>query len=172
MRVELVLANIRLPKALILVLLLAALGLTACGGSAKVQKPDESAPTAQEPSTYEHTVRWPGETLSVIAKWYTGDTKNWVALARENPSVSPNKLKIGGAVQIPRELLTNTEPMPRSAIAQAASKSKRAHGSKGTVSRKGDPQVEPSGAAEAAVIQEAPESQPQKEKLDLFEPKE
>jgi hypothetical protein len=166
--------SMRQSTCMVLVLLVAALGMTACAGSATVQKTEEAAPTVQEPSTYEHTVRWPGEKLSIIAKWYTGDSKNWMALARENPSLSPNKLKIGTIIQIPRNIMTNTEPMPRSAIIKA-SKSKRPPGAKGVAPRKGAPQVEPSGEAESAETQGAPAQQPEKEKkenLDLFGPKE
>ena len=166
-------ANLSLSKGLVLILLAAALGTTACGGSS-VQKPDESAPTVQEPVFYEHTVRWPGEKLSSIAKWYTGKAKNWSLLAGENPDVTPNKLKIGTVIKIPRELVTNTEPMPRSAITQT-SKSKRPAGAKGVSPRKGTPQLEPSGEAEAAETPSAPAPQPQKdqkENLDLFGPKE
>ena len=167
-------ASMRQSTRLVLVLLVAALGMTACGGSATVKKTDEPAPIVQEPSTYEHTVRWPGEKLSIIAKWYTGDSKNWMALARENPSVSSNKLKIGATIQIPRNIMTNTEPMPRSAITQAP-KSKRAPGAKSITPRMGAPQVEPCGDADAAETQGAPAQQPQKEQkgnLDLFGPKE
>ena len=166
-------ANLSPSKGLVLVLLVAALGMTACGGSS-VQKSDKSASTIQEPGYYEHTVHWPGEKLSSIAKWYTGKAKNWSLLAGENPDVTPNKLKIGTVIKIPRDLVTNTEPMPRSAIPQA-SKSKRSPGAKGVSPRKGVPQVGPSGEAEAAETRSAPSQQPQKdqkENLDLFGPKE
>jgi len=160
-------AKRRLTAVTILVLVAMTLGMAACSRL--------SRPATKTPPYLEHTVRYQGETLSLIAKWYTGEAKNWSILSRENSSVSPNKLKIGTTIQIPRNLLTNTEPMPRSAIPQAASKSKQAHGSKGTVLRKGTPQVESSGAAEAAEIQEAPKPKPledRKEDLDLFGPKE
>jgi hypothetical protein len=153
--------------------LAAALGMTACGGSS-VQKPDESASSVQEPAYYEHTVRWAGESLSIIAKWYTGKAKNWSLLAGENPDATPNMLKIGTVIKVPRELVTNTEPMPRSAIPQA-SKSKRAPGAKGVSPRRSAPQVEQGGEAEAAETRSAPAQQPQKgqkEDLDLFGPKE
>jgi hypothetical protein len=166
-------ANLSLSKGLVMVLLAAALGMTACGGSS-VQKTNESASAVQEPDHYEHTVRWPGESLAIIAKWYTGKAKNWSLLADENPDVTPNKLKIGTVIKVPRELVVNTEPMPRSAIPQA-SKSKRAPGAKGVSPRRSAPQVEQGGEAEAAETRSAPAQQPQKgqkEDLDLFGPKE
>lgn len=165
--------NPSLSKGLAMVLLAVVFGMTACGGSS-VQKHDESAPTVQQPAYYEHTVRWPGEKLAIIAKWYTGNSKNWSLLAGENPDVTPNKLKIGTVIKIPRDLVTKTEPMPRSAISQAAPKSKEPAAAKGVSPRKGSPQVEPSGVADAAETRGTPAQQPQKdqkENLDLFGPK-
>jgi hypothetical protein len=181
-----VVMNMRQTTWMILVLMVAALGMSACGGGAATTKADQAAPAVQEPSAYEHTVRWSGETLSIIAKWYTGDARNWSILARENPSLSRNKLKIGATVKIPRNILTNSEPLPRSAIPQAA-KPKRPPGAKGMSPRKGAPPAVSSDEAEAAEVPDVPArpqvdapvqpqqdtpAQPRKDNLDLFGPKE
>ena len=71
-----------------------------------------------------HQVRWEGETLSLIAKWYTGDWKNWKALAKVNPWVEPNNMFTGMKVKIPRQLLKNQKPMPREFILSSASQNK------------------------------------------------
>ena len=36
---------------------------------------------------YRHTVHWPGESMSLIARWYTGASDNWPKLAEANPSI-------------------------------------------------------------------------------------
>ena len=67
---------------------------------------------ASEPAPYIHTVHWRGETLSLIAKWYTGKWRNWKALAKANSNLNPNLIRIGDKIVIPQELLKNRDPMP------------------------------------------------------------
>jgi len=67
------------------------------------------------PSTsglYSHKVRWPEETLSHIAKWYTGTVKNWKAIAKANPELDPKKIDTGDTIFIPEDLLISRKPMP------------------------------------------------------------
>lgn len=73
---------------------------------------------------YFHQVQWKGETLSIIAKWYTGDWKNWKALAKANPWVEPNNMFAGLKVKIPRQLLKNKKKMPREFVLSSASQNK------------------------------------------------
>jgi hypothetical protein len=72
------------------------------------------AKKAPEPSSYVHTVRWTTETLSLIARWYTGSASNWPVIARNNPTLDPNRLAIGDVVSIPLDKMTTDRPMPRS----------------------------------------------------------
>ena len=69
-----------------------------------------------EPSFHIHKVRWPEETLSHIAKWYTGSVKNWKAIARTNPELDPKQINIGDTISIPEDLLTSRKPMPHSFV--------------------------------------------------------
>lgn len=71
----------------------------------------ESAPHGS--SSYSHSVRWPTETLSLIARWYTGSASSWRKIARYNPSLDPNRLAIGDVVAIPMSMMTTRRPMPR-----------------------------------------------------------
>ena len=71
-----------------------------------------------------HQVRWEGETLSLIAKWYTGDWRNWKALSEVNPWVEPNNIFAGVKVKIPRQLLKNKNRMTREFVLSYASKNK------------------------------------------------
>ena len=59
-------------------------------------------------------VRWPGETLSIIAQWYTGSWKNWKALSKANPTLNPKRIVIGGHIFIPEDLMKSRKPMPLS----------------------------------------------------------
>jgi hypothetical protein len=69
-----------------------------------------------EPHFFLHKVRWPEETLSHIAKWYTGSVKNWKAIAKINPELDPKKIDIGDTISIPEDLLTSRKPMPHSFV--------------------------------------------------------
>ena len=71
-------------------------------------------PAESEPRFYLHKVRWPEETLSHIAKWYTGTVKNWKAIAKANPELDPKKIDTGDTISIPEDLLTSRKPMPLS----------------------------------------------------------
>lgn len=59
-----------------------------------------------------HRVSVPGETLRIIATWYTGDFQNAGRLARINSLKNPNQLSLGQAIRIPRYLLVRTAPLP------------------------------------------------------------
>jgi hypothetical protein len=67
---------------------------------------------------YRHTVQWPGESLSLIAIWYTGASKNWRKLAKANPSINPNCIKKGNVIVIPPALLKTREPLPQKVAAR------------------------------------------------------
>ena len=47
--------------------------------------PAREAPAKPAPRFYVHVVRWPNETLSFIAQWYTASWQNWQALAKSQP---------------------------------------------------------------------------------------
>ncbi|UCG12280.1 MAG: LysM peptidoglycan-binding domain-containing protein [Deltaproteobacteria bacterium] len=74
----------------------------------------------QEPDYYLHQVRWSGETLPIIAKWYTGRDTNWPVLAKENPSLDPDRLNIGTKIRIPDKLVKTSKPMPLDFLSVAA----------------------------------------------------
>lgn len=72
-----------------------------------------------------HRVQWQGETLAIIAKWYTGRLKNWQALAKANPKLRPNRILIGNKIHIPEDLLNTRKPMPKEFLAAFTSKPKK-----------------------------------------------
>ncbi len=69
--------------------------------------------TSTKQLSFAHKVRWEGETLSLIAEWYTGSQKNWKALAKANSWLDPDNILPGHKVFIPRSLLKTRKPMPR-----------------------------------------------------------
>ena len=88
---------------------------------------DEAVPSGY----YIHTVKLPGESLSIIAKWFTGDLKNWEALAKTNPAINPNRIFIGDKIRIPGhlmirhnrmtlEFIEDSQPKPRKRVSPAA----------------------------------------------------
>ncbi|MCD6327759.1 LysM peptidoglycan-binding domain-containing protein [bacterium] len=59
-----------------------------------------------------HDVKYKGETLFQIAKWYTGEPENWPSIAEFN-GISPEEVKIGSTIRIPLSLgLKTRKPMP------------------------------------------------------------
>ena len=67
---------------------------------------------------YRHTVRWPGESMSLIARWYTGSSRNWRKLAKANSGIDPNRIKKGHVIVIPTKLLKTREPLPQKIAAR------------------------------------------------------
>jgi LysM repeat protein len=74
----------------------------------------EPAPVPPEAKAlpYTHTVRWKGETLWIVALWYTGAGSNWTALAKANPLLNPRRIKPGDKILIPAQLLRQRRPLP------------------------------------------------------------
>ena len=70
--------------------------------------------TYQGVPCYLHEVRWPEESLSVIARWYTGNEGNARILAKVTSNLRTNDLRKGDVVFIPQELSRRTDPMTRS----------------------------------------------------------
>ena len=75
-------------------------------------------------SYYYHKVKYPGESLSIITKWYTGDVKNWRSVAKVNPKLNPNRITVGDKIRIPNKLLRTQKPMPRSFVVASTKRKK------------------------------------------------
>jgi len=63
-------------------------------------------------SNFHHTVRYRGESLSIIASWYTGNKENWLRLAQANPNLNPNLISVGQKLTIPADMLIRSETLP------------------------------------------------------------
>lgn len=92
---------------------------------APVERAQPAAPSQASPSKnlpiahyrgrrfYVHQVRWPNESLALIAQWYTGRRGNWKALSRATPNLRHNRIHPGDVVFIPLDLLQIETPMPQ-----------------------------------------------------------
>ena len=63
-----------------------------------------------------HYVTYPGETLSMISRWYTYERANVSRLARINDLTTPDKLEVGDTVVIPTYLLRNRKLLTEDAL--------------------------------------------------------
>ena len=70
---------------------------------------------------YIHTVSVPNENISIIAKWYTGEQRNWVVLVKCNPAIKPNRIFLGNEIKIPRSIMTRHTELPAEFVHQSYS---------------------------------------------------
>jgi hypothetical protein len=60
-----------------------------------------------------HTVKFSGETVSIIAAWYLGDKMRFDVLAVANPEINPTLIKAGMKIKVPENLMKTREAMPK-----------------------------------------------------------
>lgn len=63
-----------------------------------------------------HTIKYSGETLGLISRWYTGSSDNWKKIQSANSNLNINAMKIGQTIRIPKNLVVNERSMPKSAL--------------------------------------------------------
>jgi hypothetical protein len=104
----------------------------ALSSSATPPAQQEAAPSPQvkaEPKPREthiaHTVKWSGETLSIISLWYTGNQGNWKAIAQTNANLDPNRIYVGNEILIPAGLLKTQNSLPKEFVDRFYSKAKK-----------------------------------------------
>jgi hypothetical protein len=85
----------------------------------------EAGDEAYPAGYYIHTVSVPKENISIIAKWYTGEQKNWVVLAKCNPTIKPNLIFLGNKIKIPRSIMTRHTELPAEFVHQSHSGAQR-----------------------------------------------
>ena len=97
------------------------------------EKPDPAAQksppavmeTKPQPTFYQHTVKYSGETLSVIALWYTGSHGNWKEIAQANLDLNPNRIFPGDEILIPEGLLRTRDPLSKEFVDRINAKTKK-----------------------------------------------
>ena len=78
-----------MKKMLTSLLILSIFSFTGIGCVEPGKKHDAWQPVTPKKTSFVHMVQWSGETLPIIAKWYTGDSDNWQFLADANPNINP-----------------------------------------------------------------------------------
>lgn len=90
---------------------------TAPGTTPPARTPPAAAPAKPalpEGTTYfVHTVKFSGETVSIIAAWYLGDKMRFDVLGAANPEINPALIKAGMKIKIPENLMKTREAMPK-----------------------------------------------------------
>jgi hypothetical protein len=101
-------------RSLVLSLAVAVVGTTGC-------QPKRNYPSSNYPveAYFTHEVRYQGETMGLIANWYTGSTDNYTILASENPSIDLNRMRIGDRIRIPERMLIRREELPNRVVKSA-----------------------------------------------------
>ncbi|MCB0311575.1 MAG: hypothetical protein KDD42_10080 [Bdellovibrionales bacterium] len=74
-----------------------------------------------------HYVTYEGESLSMIARWYTLDGKNAARLGRINELADPNQLSLGDTIIVPSYLVRNTKRLSEKGLRELASLREDAH---------------------------------------------
>ena len=64
------------------------------------ESPARPAEPPKAPTPREYTLQ-EGDTLSDIAKKFYGSRKQWIAIAKANPTVDPTRLKVGQKIRLP-----------------------------------------------------------------------
>ena len=95
--------------------ILLSLFVAACTKSTPPPEPMEDLPPPA-PEVVEHTVQYPGETLGLISRWYTGKSSNWEAILSMNPGMDPRRINLGNVILIPAELVVKDSPLPQSFV--------------------------------------------------------
>jgi hypothetical protein len=79
-----------------------------------------TAPTEPEPLI--HQVSYSGETLALIASWYTGKSTNWTLIRDANPGIRPQRINLGQRIVIPGNLVSERSPMPKKFVQDSIAK--------------------------------------------------
>jgi len=61
-----------------------------------------------------HIVKWDGESLSLISRWYLGNFEDWKLLARHNSELNPSNIHVGDRVWVPKYQMITSKPMTKS----------------------------------------------------------
>lgn len=111
---------------------------------------------------YIHKVKYPDESLSIIAKWFTGDFNNWKVLAKCNPTINPNRIFLQDEIRIPRILMTRQDPITPEFVEQARPGPKRIQAKKPS---------RPQTTLVKTAVKPKPSKQVEEEEPILFGPK-
>lgn len=86
-------------------------------GRLKAPQAAEEARLVRLPNgDYRHRVTFQGESLQLLAEWYTEDARNAAVLASANRRSPTTVLRIGDEITIPKRMMRNIQAMPEAAV--------------------------------------------------------
>ncbi len=107
-----------------LIILFIFLGLVSCIKK-PVEEPSETAHIEEtKPADLIHKVSFSGETLAMIANWYTGKSSNWKLIIEANPKIKPEKIALGQEIIIPGKLIIQRNPLTKKFVQESFAKRK------------------------------------------------
>jgi hypothetical protein len=62
---------------------------------------------------YTHKIKWAGENVARISRWYTDSESNYLQIIQANPTIDPKRIQIGDSILIPEDIMKTHEPMPQ-----------------------------------------------------------
>ncbi|MCB0338513.1 MAG: LysM peptidoglycan-binding domain-containing protein [Bdellovibrionales bacterium] len=86
-------------------------------------------------TVYLHTVKHEGETLALIAKWYSGDSANWTRISEYNGQIAGGVIHIGDRLRIPKSLFLASYPLPKSWLIRELNKQTKAGSAASDIAR-------------------------------------
>jgi LysM domain-containing protein len=90
---------------------------TGPGASPPAKAPPAAAPARpilpEGTTFFVHTVKFSGETVSIIAAWYLGDKMRFDVLTAANPDINPTLIKVGMKIKIPESAMKKHEAMTK-----------------------------------------------------------
>jgi hypothetical protein len=89
------------------------LSLTLLLGACVRRPPTVSPESMEQKAPLTHIVKYQGETLGVISKWYTGSSENWRAILKANPKLDVYRMKLGQNIIIPETLIKRRDKFPQ-----------------------------------------------------------
>ena len=124
--------------------------LSSCSQGGSVQPGDANRQNTV-PDNFQHIVQ-SGETLGMIADWYTGKASNWTLIVDSNPGLRPERLRPGQIVLIPRKILIKDTPIPKGYSQKRKGTPVTAGNATGVDAEK----VDPSGGLDAGMVESGP----------------
>lgn len=99
-------------------------GIISCAKK-QVAEPYEVVPIEEtKPEDLTHKVSFSGETLAMIANWYTGKSSHWKLIKEANPKIKPEKIALGQEIIIPGKLVVQRNPLTKKFVQESFAKRK------------------------------------------------
>ena len=75
-------------------------------------EPEHENTDSKNQEVFIHTVNFPGETLELVGRWYTGGRIHRERIQKDNPELPPGLLPLGSRVKIMRVIMSTDKLLP------------------------------------------------------------